>query len=199
MPKGHVYDLSSVGPHRRTEVLRRISLLDAYIAGEITSKQAIEDLEMSAQSFWRMLQVWRRSGRPELIGGSGRLRKPRIPIKDDQKRIIEEADLADPSRPVKHVVAHSLELGASKGVKMPGDSNIAKHVNDIRRSRGLRLPGVHDLIMLICAVDLPVVHPRLKATSSPLMSLLVDVGEVPVVLGLALTHDEPSPGLAARL
>ncbi len=191
-------DLSAVGPHRRTEVLRRIEILDRYLSNEITSERAIEDLRMSAPSFWRLLRAWRQSRRPELIGASGRLRKPRIPVIETQRRLIEEAERNGADDPVAKVVARALKLGTERGIAMPGETNVANHVMDLRRERGLRPRGVHDLVLVMCAVDLPIVHPRLAVTAAPLMSVLVDVGMVPVVLGLALAHDLPTPALAAR-
>jgi hypothetical protein len=191
-------DLSAVGPHRRTEVLRRIGILDQYLSGEMTSTEAIEGLAMSEPSFWRLLRTWRQSRRPELIGASGRQRKPRFPMCDLQKRVLELAERSAPSDHVKRVVGRALKLGIADGVEMPGETNIAKHVLDVRRARGLRPDGVHDLVLVMCAVDLPIVHPRLMTTASPLMSVLVDIGKVPVVLGLALAYDGPTPALAAR-
>lgn len=192
------YDLSAVGPHRRTEVLRRIRILDQYIAGEITSENAIAELGMSNPSFWRLLGVWRKSRRPEMIGASGRQIKPRIKVSDEQKRLIEELLQEHPDERMTNFVRLAIETGLKRGIDMPGETLIARHVGDVRRALGLRPAGVHDLILVACAIDLPVLHPRYHRTASPLMSVLLDVGRTPVVLGLALTHDERTPALAAR-
>lgn len=197
MSSGSPYDMSAVGPHRRAEVLRRIRVLDAYLAGEIASPEAIAELGLSVPTFWRLLRVWRQSKRPDLIGASGRERKSRIPVTPDQKKIIEEVERTHPQTPIKQLAALCLELAAVRGVEMPGGKNIRNYAGEYRRSHGLRPPGVHDIILGFCAIDIPIEHPE-HGVIAPIMSILLDVGEAPIVLGLSLTLGEPTPALAAR-
>ncbi len=197
MKNSSPYDLSHVGPHRRHEVLRRIRILDAYIAGEITGRQAMTDLDLSEPTFRRLLRIWRATRKPELIGASGRVRQPRVPVTSEQKHIIEEVERTHPDKPIKQLVQLCLDLGRDRGVPMPGIKNTSSYARQYRRERGLRPEGVHDLVLGFCAIDLPIAHPR-YGIIAPIMSVLLDVSNVPVPLGVALSQDEPSPALAAR-
>lgn len=190
------YDMSGVAPHRREEVRRRIEIVDRFLDGEISRDEACEKLAMSQASFYRLYRAWRTSRRADLVGSSGSKRKPNYPVSDEQKKVIEDAEDALSDSSMTKVVARAFELGKDRGVKMPGRANIRNHASELRRARGLLPAGVTDIVLEFCALNVPVVHPT-GGLVAPIMCVLIEVSQAPIVLGLTLSLDGRSPQQAA--
>lgn len=197
MPDDSRYDMSEVAPHKRQEVLRRIEIIESYLSGQITSNLAVEKLGMSVPSFWRLLRAWRKGKRPGDIDGSGRNPKPKRPISEDAKRIIEEAEQSLAEASFAKVVERAMKLGRERGVTMPTEKKITTHAKESRRSRGLRPEGISDLVLEFCAIDVPTLHADLGPVA-PIMCVLVDVRRTPVILGLTLEFEGRTAAQAAR-
>lgn len=192
-----LYDMSEVAPHKRKEVLRRIAIVEAYLADEITSSDAVSQLGMSIPSFWRLVRAWRRGKQPGAIGGSGRMSKPKRAIADEAKQIIREAESLLANDSISKVVSFAMQLGRERATRMPSEKMAARYATDCRRGRGLRPDGITDLVLEFCVVDIPACHPTLGLVA-PVMCVLLDVRKTAVVLGLTLAFEGRDAPQAAR-
>lgn len=80
-------DLSDIDPERRREVMRRVAILDRYLAIQIPD--AVDDVAFAGEmgvgvgQFLRLARIWRESRRPELLPGArGRRRAGRTGISE---------------------------------------------------------------------------------------------------------------------
>lgn len=190
-------DLTKVGPHRRDEVVRRIRVLDDYIAGRKSSADAIAELGLAVSTFWTLVRTWRHSRRPEGLMGSGKERRPRVPVTDRQKDVIAAAERALPLAPVTDVMALARRLAEHAEIDLPGIRNMKATIASLRRHRGLRPEGVIDVLVCHCAVDVPV-YVEGVGLVAPILSLVCEVGVLPIVLGSALSLRGPNAADTAR-
>ncbi|MBD8548834.1 hypothetical protein [Sphingomonas sp. CFBP 8760] len=189
--------LVGVGPHRQAETLRRVALVTDYVAGRMSSRDAIARLGVSEPTFWRLVRAWRQAGRAEALPGAGSRKRPSFPVSREQAAIVAEAEAAMPAVPISRVVQLALDLGRARGVAMPGVTNVRNCVTAARRGRGLRPAGFAELVLGFCAVGLPVFHPD-HGIVMPTMCLLLDVRISAIPLGLSLSLRPPEAGDAAR-
>lgn len=197
MSNERYYDLSEIVPRKRREVLRRIKIIDSYIAGTISSAEAMQRLGVSAPTFWRLLRAWRQAQRPAALGATGHVFKARMPIDENAEAIIEEAERGLPGASVRRVVDTVQTLGQQRGVQLPYRKKIEALVQEARRARDLRPEGIVDLVLEFCALDVAVVHPE-HGLVAPVMCALLDVRKSATFLGMTLSFDAGRSSQAAR-
>lgn len=192
-------DVAFVAPHRRAEVLRRIEILNVFLAdpSPAAAEAGAAALGIGVPQFSNLVRAWETKRSAAAIPGSGRPRATRRQLTDDQFAVIDEAvgDVGAGGR--DRIVDRAVEIGAFRGVAMPSRSTITSHVRAALSGR-LR-PGSWaadaDLAIDHCAVDLPV---ELEgAVVMPIATLVLDVASASVV-GLALSTVGPSAEATAR-
>jgi len=197
MASAYNYDFSGVAAHRLDEVKRRIGVLEDYTAGSITIADAVERLRLSIPSFYRLLRAWTDGARPENLGAAGRHRNPSSAFSDEVVSLIQGVEEDKPYASVRIVAELARAAGRKRGIKMPSFERIARHVAEMRTSRGRRPPGVDDLFIGFCAVEASVTHPS-RGVVAPIMCVLISAARAPAVLGLSLSLENPAPADVVR-
>lgn len=188
-------DFSKVAPHRRDEIVRRIGILEDYIAGGVTRAEAVAELGMSEVSFYNFLRAWRRTGRPDALVGSGRPQN-RVTPTDEQRRLISDAEAGSPTGSMTAIMARAERLAELRGVELPGVRTMKVLIGEIRRARSLRPDGVLDILVTHCAVNLPVRAGHLVV--APVLGLVLAIRRRPTILGVSLSLSPPDAFSSAR-
>jgi hypothetical protein len=190
-------DLSKIAPHRYEEVLRRIRILDDFVARRIDSHRAIAELGMAQSTFYVLARAWRKRRHAEDLIGTGKPRKPSYPMSDDQKAIISAAEAELPDAPMTTVMARAVAIADGRGVAMAGARNMKPYIRALRRSRGTVSPGLADGIVLSCAIDVPVQY-RDYGLVAPVATMVFQLAEKPTILGMHLSMARPTAAAAAH-
>jgi len=190
------FDLSKVAPHRHDEVMRRIGVLEAYLAKQMDSAQAIKEIGLAPSTFWWLLKIWRTNKRPEALFGTGSKERRRTPISEDQMAVLVEAEQSLPQAPDTKVIKKAEEIASAKGVDLPGLWNMKKAIVSIRSERGLRPEGQGEILVVSTALKIPV-RSREDDVAAPILTMVLGIEKTPIYLGMALSLDTPGPRHAA--
>ena len=107
------FDLSKVAPHRHDEVMRRINILEAYLAKQMVGATAIKEIGLAPSTFWWLLKIWRTNKRPEALFGTGSKERRRTPISEEQMAVLVEAERSLPHAPDTRVVRKAEEIASA--------------------------------------------------------------------------------------
>ncbi len=190
------FDLSKVAPHRHDEVMRRINILEAYLAKQMVGATAIKEIGLAPSTFWWLLKIWRTNKRPEALFGTGSKERRRTPISEEQMAVLVEAERSLPHAPDTRVVRKAEEIASAKGVELPGLWNMKKAIVSIRSERGLRPEGQGEILVVSTALKIPV-RLREDEVAAPILTVVLGIEKTPVYLGMALSLDTPGPRHAA--
>ncbi len=195
-------DLAFVAIHRRAEVLRRIGILERYLADpspDAASRSAAE-IGVGPAQFSNLARSWATSRRPEDMAGAGRPRQPRRQISRDQRLAIEDAVAELPGATLEDVSERARRIADRRGIPMPARATVIRHAAAFRAGR---LPGDFDasradLVVEPCVVDIPI-EGATPGASMPMAILVMDPA-VPAVIGVELLRDGPTAaGTAAAI
>ncbi|USU06621.1 hypothetical protein NF699_08175 [Sphingomonadaceae bacterium OTU29LAMAA1] len=187
-------DITRVAPHRLAETNRRIDILDRYIRGEIASAEAMEQLQIARSTFFLLAKIWRATGRPEALLGSGRL-KAAATSPGERSSSPKPARREKPSASQSRTRARTGQPTSDGGV----DRTVSGETDAVATGRQRARPPLQvqdrSLVLTFCGVDVPVACEG--GSVAPVAALVLDVRDGPVVLGMALTTETPSPAAAA--
>jgi len=189
------HDLSFVAPHKRNEVRAKIRGIESYIADPTaaTAKAVSGKLGISERTLHLLVRIWREKKQPADLVGSGRPRKRRSTVTEQQAMVIAEAVKERPDDIVERIVERAHTLAQQKGLELPSATPLRRAV---KKALGARLPANSfavgaDFVVDHIAVDLPVQTG--EGATMPIATIVIDVARAAVV-GLELRT--LAPGIA---
>lgn len=194
------YDLTFVAPHRRDEVLRRIRVLERFIArpGRAMAEGCAADLGIGVVQFYNLVRAWRAYRQPERLAGAGRPRMRKSFASTEQQRLVAQASAELPDATLHAIASRAIALGRSAGIAMPSPNSIRKMVelSAIRRLAPASPANGADVVVASCAVDIPVANGG--SPTMPVATLVISTASPPAVLGLALAMGDHDPATLAN-
>ena len=194
-------DLTFVAPHRRAEVLRRIGLIERFLAapGRLHAEACAADLGLTYVQFYRMVKVWRSSGRPEGLPGARSGYDRRTPVTVEQRQLLADAVAADPEPTIARVMRQARAAAVRSGMQLPAQEASRRLVAEMMAERALRtgMLADFDVIVTHAAIDVPVDDGR-GVPTMPVATFTIDLrGVRPVVIGLAVEMEAVTAASAA--
>ena len=124
------YDLSFVAPHRRAEVLRRITILETYLDDptRAVAEHCAREMGVNIVHLYNLARIWREGRRPEAIPGAGRPRKRRQHMPRRVALLIAQAVKEEGNEKLEPIVERLAELAKREGVRLPGVSTVRKYI-----------------------------------------------------------------------
>jgi len=182
-------DLSLVDPDRRTEIARKIEVVENFLKepGRRSAEAHAAELGIGVTQFYRLVRVWSERKAPEALAGAirrrGGYRHPKG-LDDAQLALVRgtEAGMADEpilERVLNRIYQHAATMGAA----MPSRPTVRAALAAARRHRLQGLPAGAGLAIEHCVVDMRV--PWKGTDTMPIATLLLDL-EHRAVIGLAL-------------
>ena len=202
MPVTAPHDLSTIAPHLRPEVMRRVRAVEAFLAapGRDHAERMATQLTISVSGFYHLVRAWKAAPHPAALPGSG-VRRPRSPsMTAEQLAIIEHAEALCADRPIAAVVDAALKMGRAKSVAMPSRRSIEGQAQRVRPTRAspLKTTGGAELMLSHCRVDVPVLTADGSAVA-PIAAILIAVSDAQAQpIGIALHRSEPNEATGAR-
>jgi hypothetical protein len=158
-------DLSGVDPLRRTEVLRRIAVLDRYlelnapVAADAASHAA--EIGVGIQQFYRLAKVWRIHHDPALVGAGkrGGRRTRRGGVEPEVATIVAGViDEIGAQAPQSAILGRVAERCEAAGVRAPSRGAVWTYVMDARSKGAIRIEGSARIAVGRVWAKLPVEH-----------------------------------------
>lgn len=195
------YDLTFVAPHRRDEVLRRIGVLERFLAkpGRTAAHRSAGELGLGLTQFYRLARVWRENRKPERIAGSATARPRKTLATAEQLSFVELAVTDLPHDSVAAIASRAIKLGEAAGVAMPSLNSVRKIVELNRAGRvapNSPAKGA-EVVIATCALDLAVATPDGSLTM-PVATIVIHTLPDPRVLGVALSFEDRCAAAAAH-
>lgn len=194
-------DLSFVAPHRRAEVLRRILIIERFIAapGRAAAQTAATELGLRPTQFYNLVKIWKSERRPEQLSGSGRPRDRAVRASVKVRRIVEERNAALPGEAISVVATRAIAEGRKSGIDMPGHRAVRRLVELLRAGRVVSASPAAgaDVVIATCAIDIPIRWGRLDRIM-PVATMVIAATDPPATVGVALSVDVDDPAAAAR-
>ena len=195
-------DLSTIAPHLRPEVMRRVRAVESFLAapGRDHAERMAEQLTISVSGFYHLVRAWKATPHPAALPGSG-VRRPRSPsMTAEQLAIIEHAEALCADRPIAAVVDAALKMARAMSVAMPSRRAIEGQAHRVRPTRAspLKTTGGAKLMLSHCRVDVPVQTTQGSAVA-PVAAILIAVSDAQAQpIGIALHPSEPNEATGAR-
>ena len=184
------HDLSFVAPHKRDEVRARIRGIESYIADPTaaTAKVVSSKLGISERTLHLLVRIWREKKQPADLVGSGRPRKRKATLTEQQATVIVDAVKERPDDVVERIVKRAHALAQRKGIDLPSATPLRRAV---KKALGARLPTSSfaigaDFVVDHIAIDLPVQTE--DDVTMPIATVVIDVAREAVVAVELRTH-----------
>ena len=155
------HNLSFVAPHKRNEVRAKIRSIESYIANPTaaTAKAVSGKLGISERTLHLLVRIWRDKKQPADLVGSGRPRKRKSTLTEQQTTIIGEAVKDRSDDIVERIVERAHALALQKGVDLPSATPLRRA---IKKALGARLPDNSFAVGADFVVDHIAVDPVLE-------------------------------------
>lgn len=194
-------DLDFVSPDKREEVRRRIAAVERFLdegGGRSLAVSLAHELGLGLTHFYSLVRVWNDSRNPAALHGSGRPQVDQDRLKDEQRRVINEAiqRLIDGTH--EDVARLAMTIGQRRAVSMPIFSTVRQYV---RRQRRARLPSSSpafgaDLVVEHTALNVGVIGPG-GAAYRPIATICSSVHDA-TCRSVWLSRDSASASVAAK-
>lgn len=198
-------EFALVAPERRSETIRRIRVLDRFIHGPGTASAAVhaKELGVDVGVFYRMVRIWKATGRPEALPNSGAPRSRRDSFTPEQSDIVARAVAESGVASLGAVQRRALALAEAGGIAMPTTEPLIRKIRSLTGGRlGPRswARGC-DLVLDHFAVDLGIL-PQAQGEGAgpspmPVATVLFAVAAA-APIAVCLTEDAPSAATVAR-
>lgn len=191
-------DFAFVDPERRAEVERRLDAVRRFLEapGRARAVALGAELGLGPGQFYRLVQAWRSSGRPEDLAGAVRRKERTVSsFRADEEELLRRLDEDDADAPVEAVARAAqlrlAELGRSRSL-----APLRRLAAETRRRRLAGEAAGIGIAIENCALDMAVLSSSGSATM-PIASLAIDL-ERRALAGIALDADQATPAAAAR-
>lgn len=195
-------DLSEVDPLRHAEILRRIGIIESYLAIDqstsIETAKHASDIGLSLPSFYRVAKSWRLHRNPAVLPGAGSWgakRTWRNGVSAEAKAIvanvIAQLGVSASQAAIHKAVCERCEVAA---IAAPSRGAVWTYVMDARAAPDHPLAGEPRLVVGRCWAQLPT---DVEGTLTlPEISIAIVLPER-LVLGIDLSFDQHAPASAA--
>lgn len=184
-------DLTHVEPHRRDEVMRRISAIQQFnkVKGRKAAAEGAAELGLSITSFYRLAAVWKLTRDAAKLPGQWK-KEPANRLAEEQKAVIRKAVETKPEGRLMEIVETALEFGKANDITMPTKKTISEQIHRLRKGTMLELPPHATHVIDHCVIDVPIVQDA-GPPNRGWLTVLIDV-EAAEVVGCAMTDAAPN-------
>lgn len=189
-------DLSFVDPDRRTEVTRRIRLIEQFVRspGRRNAEKAAAELGIGVFRFYKLVRIWREESRPERLTDVRRNRRRTDRIDQRIRAILRQIEKEHPTAPATRIEKIATVATKQQGLSLPSSPSVRSFIQKIRVARASTSPIGSGLAIDFCAIAVTV--PLNGSSTLPVAAFVIDK-ECSMIVGLALSI-RPDATTAAR-
>lgn len=180
------HDLTHVDPHRRAEVLRRITAIERYNAdpGRGRAETEASSIGLSPSAFYTLVKAWNQFHDPAKIPGTRRRRRG-SGVEEDALALIRETNDDLEMAKFADVILEVRQRAMKREIELPHDNTIREAIRRLRRGNIPYLPEGVTHVLDQCNLNVPVTSCGMDAACGVLIAV-IDVQRATIV-GAQLT------------